>query len=136
MKQALCSRVIPKGARIVDRWLNRRRHRDADREHALSRNEKQFGWVADFQCDGTDDTVMKYLLAEALIRTRGYATYDDWAQVWLDQWDDIFGVKVNKFSSQCCILRLSYVATVSLEWQRWVTCPVRVRRCVSHRSGL
>ena len=59
--------------------------------------EKQFGWVADFQCDGTDDTVMKYLLAEALIRTQGYATYDDWAQVWLDQWDDIFGVKVNKF---------------------------------------
>ena len=43
--------------------------------------EKQFGWVADFQCDGTDDTVMKYLLAEALIRTQGYATYDDWAQV-------------------------------------------------------
>jgi ADP-ribosylglycohydrolase len=40
---------------------------------------------------------MKYLLAEALIRTDGYATYDDWAKVWLDNWDDIFGDKVNKF---------------------------------------
>ena len=59
--------------------------------------EDRFGWVADFDCDGTDDTVMKYLLAEALIRTQGYATYDDWAQVWLDKWDDIFGDKVNKF---------------------------------------
>lgn len=59
--------------------------------------EEKFGWVADFDCDGTDDTVMKYLLAEALIRTEGYATYDDWAQVWLDQWDDIFGDKVGKF---------------------------------------
>lgn len=59
--------------------------------------EEQFGWVADFDCDGTDDTVMKYLLAEALIRTEGYATYDDWAQVWLDQWEDIFGDKVGKF---------------------------------------
>ena len=59
--------------------------------------EERFGWVADFDCDGTDDTVMKYLLSEALIRTEGYATYDDWAQVWLDSWDDIFGNKVDKF---------------------------------------
>ena len=59
--------------------------------------EKKFGWVADFDCDGTDDTIMKYLLAEALIRTEGYATYDDWAQVWLDRWDEIFGDKVGKF---------------------------------------
>lgn len=59
--------------------------------------EERFGWVTDFDCDGTDDTVMKYLLAEALIRTEGYATYDDWAKVWLDRWDDIFGDKVGKF---------------------------------------
>ena len=59
--------------------------------------EKRFGWVADFDCDGTDDTVMKNLLAEALIRTEGQATYDDWAQVWLDHWGDIFGDKVGKF---------------------------------------
>jgi ADP-ribosylglycohydrolase len=31
--------------------------------------EAEYGWVDDFDCDGTDDTVMKTLLAEALIRT-------------------------------------------------------------------
>jgi len=59
--------------------------------------EAEFGWVDDFSSDGTDDTVMKNLLAEALIRTDGYATLDDWAQVWLDNWDAIFGVKLPKF---------------------------------------
>jgi ADP-ribosylglycohydrolase len=59
--------------------------------------ETRFGWVDDFACDGTDDTVMKNLLAEALIRTDGYATLDDWAQVWLDHWDAIFGDKLGKF---------------------------------------
>ena len=29
--------------------------------------ERQFGWVDDFDCSGTDDTVMKHLLSEALI---------------------------------------------------------------------
>ena len=57
----------------------------------------EFGWVDDFSSDGTDDTVMKNLLAEALIRTDGYATLDDWAQVWLDNWNAIFGVKLPKF---------------------------------------
>ena len=55
------------------------------------------GWIDDFDADGTDDTVMKHLLADALIRTNGHATIDDWAAVWLDRWDDIFGAKLNKF---------------------------------------
>ena len=59
--------------------------------------ESRYGWLTDFSGDGTDDTVMKNLLAEALIRTDGYATLDDWAQVWLDRWDSIFGVKLPKF---------------------------------------
>lgn len=59
--------------------------------------EQRFGWVDDFSSDGTDDTVMKNLLAEALIRTDGYATADDWAEVWLDQWGAIFGSKQAKF---------------------------------------
>ncbi len=59
--------------------------------------EQRYGWLADFDCDGTDDTVMKNLLAEALIRTDGYATLDDWAQVWMDHWDALFGAKVGKF---------------------------------------
>jgi ADP-ribosylglycohydrolase len=61
------------------------------------RIEAQFGWVDDFGCDGTDDTVMKDLLAEALVRTAGYATLDDWAQTWLDNWQAIFGDKLGKF---------------------------------------
>jgi ADP-ribosylglycohydrolase len=59
--------------------------------------EERYGWIEDFDGDGTDDTVMKYLLAEALIRTDGFASYDDWAQVWLDNWDAIFGDKIGKF---------------------------------------
>ncbi len=59
--------------------------------------EKAHGWIADFSCDGTDDTVMKNLLSDALIRTGGYATCDDWAQAWLDQYSAIFGPKVGKF---------------------------------------
>jgi len=59
--------------------------------------EARFGWVDDFATDGTDDTVMKNLLAEALIRTGGHATMDAWAQVWLDRWDSIFGPKQAKF---------------------------------------
>ena len=59
--------------------------------------EKDFGWIDDFEGGGTDDTILRDLLAEALIRTGGYATRDDWAQVWLDHWDTIFGPKVGKF---------------------------------------
>jgi ADP-ribosylglycohydrolase len=59
--------------------------------------EAQFGWIDDFESDGTDDTVMKTLLAETLIRTKGYATLDDWAQAWLDDWEAIFGPKYAKF---------------------------------------
>lgn len=59
--------------------------------------EEHFGWVEDFEGEGTDDTVMKNLLSQALIRSGGYATLDDWAQVWLDNWEAIFGPKLAKF---------------------------------------
>ena len=59
--------------------------------------ESKFGWIADFDCDGTDDTVMKVLLSRALIRTNGHATLDDWAAVWLDNWQEIFSSKMAKF---------------------------------------
>jgi len=59
--------------------------------------QETFGWVDDFSCDGTDDTVMKNLLCEALTRTGGYATLDDWGAVWLDHWGEIFGSKMAKF---------------------------------------
>ena len=64
------------------------------------------GWIDDFDADGTDDTVMKHLLADALIRTNGHATIDDWAAVWLDRWDDIFGAKLNKFFPSSLLQKL------------------------------
>ena len=59
--------------------------------------QERFGWIDDFEGSGTDDTVMKDLLSQALVATGGYATLDDWAQAWLDDWQAIFGPKVNKF---------------------------------------
>ena len=59
--------------------------------------EGKFGWIDDFSSDGTDDTVMKDLLAEALIRSDGFAGVDEWAGVLLEKRKEIFGDKVNKF---------------------------------------
>lgn len=59
--------------------------------------ERQLGWLDDFESGGTDDTVLRDILARSLIRTAGYATIDDWAADWLAAWDDIFGAKQGKF---------------------------------------
>ena len=59
--------------------------------------EKEFGFVEDFNESGTDDTIMKYILSKTLIRTDGWGGCDEWAQDWLDNWDLIFGNKINKF---------------------------------------
>ncbi|TVR53109.1 MAG: hypothetical protein EA426_18200 [Spirochaetaceae bacterium] len=58
---------------------------------------ERFGWVSEFDSSGTDDTIMKDLLAETLIRTEGRATIDDWAATWVDRYGEIFGPKVGKF---------------------------------------
>lgn len=59
--------------------------------------EEKFGWIDDFEGTGTDDTIMKNLLAKALVNTSGYAGRDEWAQEWLDDWSAIFGDKKDKF---------------------------------------
>ena len=59
--------------------------------------EARFGWLDDFSSGGTDDTVLRDILAGTLIRTSGYATIDDWADDWLAAWDDIFGAKQHRF---------------------------------------
>ncbi|MCC7372545.1 MAG: ADP-ribosylglycohydrolase family protein [Chloroflexi bacterium] len=41
--------------------------------------EERFGWVSTFEGDGTDDSLMKDLLSDALVQTDGHATADDWA---------------------------------------------------------
>ena len=59
--------------------------------------EQRFGWVDTFEGDGTDDTIMRDLIAAALIRTGGYANADNWAEEWRDQHQAIFGSKVGRF---------------------------------------
>jgi len=59
--------------------------------------EQRFGWVDWFEGDGTDDTIMRDLIASALIRTGGYADADHWAEEWRDRHDAIFGSKVERF---------------------------------------
>jgi len=59
--------------------------------------DQAFGWVGDFEDDGTDDSIMKYFLCDALIETHGYATADDWAAQWVRQREDIFGAKQDRF---------------------------------------
>jgi ADP-ribosylglycohydrolase len=59
--------------------------------------EERFGWVDSFEGDGTDDTIMRDLIASALIRTGGYADADSWAHEWREQHNAIFGSKVGRF---------------------------------------
>jgi len=59
--------------------------------------EQRFGWVDWFEGDGTDDTIMRDLIASALIRTGGYADADHWAEEWRDKHEAIFGSKVGRF---------------------------------------
>src|SRR3981081_3946299 len=56
--------------------------------------EQRFGWGDWFEDDETDDTIMRGLIASALIRTGGYADADHWAEEWRDKHDAIFGRKV------------------------------------------
>jgi ADP-ribosylglycohydrolase len=59
--------------------------------------EDQLGWVDDFEGDGTDDSILKYLLCDALVATDGHATSDDWAAAWLENRVEITGPKRNRF---------------------------------------
>jgi ADP-ribosylglycohydrolase len=81
--------------------------------------EERFGWVETFEGDGTDDTIMRDLLAAALIRTRGFADADNWAEQWLAQRDAIFGDKVGRFFPSvlhaAAKLRLGYSPRVIAE---------------------
>ena len=59
--------------------------------------EKKFGWVSDFTGDGTDDTVMRDILAGVLVKTGGHARIDDWAQGWIDSRPRFLGEKRARF---------------------------------------
>ena len=53
--------------------------------------------IEDFQGDGTDDSIMKYLLADALIATDGNADANSWATQWLAQRSKIGGAMSDRF---------------------------------------
>jgi ADP-ribosylglycohydrolase len=57
----------------------------------------KFGWVETFEGDGTDDSIMRNLIADALLATDGYADADSWASEWMRQHKEIFGQKVGRF---------------------------------------
>jgi ADP-ribosylglycohydrolase len=59
--------------------------------------EARFGWVEDFDGSGTDDSLVRDLLCDALIETHGYATADDWATQFVRHRERIFGDKRDKF---------------------------------------
>ncbi|MFN8526902.1 MAG: ADP-ribosylglycohydrolase family protein [Chloroflexota bacterium] len=59
--------------------------------------EERFGWVDTFEGTGTDDSLMKDLLSDALVQTGGYATADDWAVQINTQRSRILGEKRDKF---------------------------------------
>jgi len=72
--------------------------------------ERRFGWIEDFSGDGTDDSIMKYLLADALIAGDGDADADGWAAQWLRQPDSIGGDKIERFFASVlhCAAKLRY----------------------------
>jgi ADP-ribosylglycohydrolase len=47
----------------------------------------RFGWISEFSGDGTDDSLMATLLAEALLASGGHAGADEWADQWVRQRD-------------------------------------------------
>jgi ADP-ribosylglycohydrolase len=44
---------------------------------------KQFGWIDDFEGSGTDDSAIKLILCEAIIKNSGHVTADEWADAFL-----------------------------------------------------
>jgi ADP-ribosylglycohydrolase len=55
----------------------------------------QYGEITDFTGSGTDDSALKYILCDAIIRSDGYPSADLWAEEWLIQ-EDLF-LKKNLF---------------------------------------
>lgn len=51
--------------------------------------EAEFGRITDFAGSGTDDSALKHLLCDTILRTGGRVTAADWAEEWLRQ-EDLF----------------------------------------------
>lgn len=46
--------------------------------------ERKFGWIENFEGCGTDDTAVKTILTDAIIKNNGYITADEWAEEFLN----------------------------------------------------
>lgn len=60
---------------------------------------ERFGWVDDFTGDGTDDSLMASLLADALLASDGYAGADEWGAQWVRQRDRMMAKRDRFFPS-------------------------------------
>jgi ADP-ribosylglycohydrolase len=61
--------------------------------------QERFGWVDWFTGDGTDDSLMATLLADALLASDGHAGADEWAAQWVAQRDRMLAKKDKFFPS-------------------------------------
>ena len=59
----------------------------------------RFGWVSLFTGDGTDDSLMAVLLADALLDSGGHAGPDEWAAQWVRQRDRMMARRDRFFPS-------------------------------------
>ncbi|MFZ0217665.1 MAG: ADP-ribosylglycohydrolase family protein [Candidatus Dormiibacterota bacterium] len=61
--------------------------------------ERQWGWIDDFEGSGTDDTLLRNLLCQAIIESDGWVGPEDWAAQWLAHRADILGRRDKFFIS-------------------------------------
>ena len=73
--------------------------------------EAASGWVSDFQGAGTDDTVVKHILSEAIINSGGYPTADEFAVAFANNADK-FRVFYTPVRNQFCLTTAGLVLPV------------------------
>jgi ADP-ribosylglycohydrolase len=54
---------------------------------------EEFGKITDFSGFGTDDSALKHILCDAILRAEGYPTADAWAEEWLNQEEPFLNYK-------------------------------------------
>lgn len=52
--------------------------------------EMKFGWIDSFEGCGTDDTVVKTILTNAILKNQGHVTADEWAEEFLEVKDKFY----------------------------------------------